>query len=56
MQVSLVLPSLQDSLGPGYTYLIFSAIAVVALGVIYTVVPETKVRHALMHLFCVVPA
>lgn len=42
MQVSLVLPSLQDGLGPGYTYLIFAVISVAAVATIYSIVPETK--------------
>lgn len=42
MQVSLALPSLQDSLGPGYTYLLFAGVGVVALATIYSLVPETK--------------
>lgn len=42
MQVSLVLPSVQDSFGPGATYLTFAAIAVLAVGTIYVIVPETK--------------
>ena len=42
MQVSLVLPSLQDGLGPGYTYLLFAGVGVVAVGTIYALVPETK--------------
>ncbi len=42
LQVSLVLPSVQDSLGPGVTYLVFAAIGLVAVGSIYAIVPETK--------------
>ena len=42
LQVSLVLPSVQDSLGPGVTYLVFAAIGLVAVGCIYAIVPETK--------------
>lgn len=38
-QVSLVLPSLQDSLGPGATYLLFAGVGVVAVGTIYAIVP-----------------
>jgi hypothetical protein len=41
-QVSLVLPSVQDAFGPGATYLVFAVIAVVAVGTIYAIVPETK--------------
>ena len=44
LQVSLALPSVQGNLGPGYTYLIFAAVGVVAVAVIYTTVPETKGR------------
>ena len=42
LQVSLALPSLQDNLGPGYTYLLFAGVGVVAVAVIYSLVPETK--------------
>lgn len=42
LQVSLALPSLQDGLGPGATYLVFAAIAVAAVVTIYNTVPETK--------------
>ena len=42
MQVSLVLPSVQEAFGAGGTYLTFAAIGVVALGTIFTIVPETK--------------
>lgn len=42
MQVSLVLPSLQDGIGPGYTYLVFAGVSVAAVATIYNVVPETK--------------
>ena len=41
-QVSLVLPSLQDGIGPGYTYVVFAAVSVAAVITIYKVVPETK--------------
>ena len=41
-QVSLALPGLQGNLGPGYTYLLFAGVAVVAVAVIYVAVPETK--------------
>lgn len=41
-QVSLVLPSVQDSFGPGATYLVFAGIAVVAVTTIWAIVPETK--------------
>jgi MFS family permease len=40
--VSLVLPSLQDSIGPGFTYLVFAAVSVAAVAIIYSIVPETK--------------
>lgn len=42
VQVSLVLPSLQAGIGPGFTYLVFAGISVVAVGIIYSLVPETK--------------
>ena len=42
MQVSLLLPYLQDGLGPGYTYLLFAGVGVLAVGTIYLTVPETK--------------
>lgn len=42
LQVSLVLPALQDSLGMGATYSLFGAISVVALATMYFTVPETK--------------
>lgn len=38
-QVSLVLPSLQDNLGPGATYLLFAGVGLVAVATIYTIVP-----------------
>ena len=41
-QVSLVLPSLQAGIGPGYTYLVFAGISVAAVATIYSLVPETK--------------
>ncbi len=34
-----MLPSLQDSLGPGATYLLFAGVGVVAVGTIYAIVP-----------------
>lgn len=43
-QVSLALPSVQEAWGPGYTYLAFCGIAVVAVASIYATVPETKGR------------
>ena len=42
MQVSLVLPTVQDTFGAGATYLGFAAIGVVAVATIYAIVPETK--------------
>lgn len=42
LQVSLVLPSLQGSLGAGVAYTLFGMISVVALVSIYLTVPETK--------------
>jgi Sugar (and other) transporter len=42
MQVSLVLPSVQDSLGAGGAYTLFGAVSLVALVSIYLTVPETK--------------
>ncbi len=42
LQVSLVLPSVQDAFGPGGTYLAFAAIGVVAVSTILAIVPETK--------------
>ena len=42
MQVSLVLPSLQSGIGPGYTYLVFAGVSVGAVVTIYSLVPETK--------------
>lgn len=42
--VSLVLPTLRDTVGPANLYLIFACIAGVALFTIYTNVPETKGR------------
>ncbi len=42
MQVSLVLPSVQEAFGPGGTYLAFAGIGVVALATIFAIVPETK--------------
>jgi len=41
-QVSLVLPSLQAGIGPGYTYLVFASVSVAAVATIYSLVPETK--------------
>lgn len=40
--VSLLLPSVQEAYGPASTYLIFSLIGMVAVVVIYKIVPETK--------------
>ena len=40
--MSLVLPSVQDSIGPGFTYLVFAGITVAAWVIIYDIVPETK--------------
>ena len=40
--MSLVLPSVQDSIGAGYTYLVFAGLSVVAVATIYNIVPETK--------------
>jgi sugar porter (SP) family MFS transporter len=40
--VSLLLPSVQEMYGPASTYLIFSLIGMVAVVVIYKIVPETK--------------
>jgi hypothetical protein len=42
LQVSLVLPSVQDSLGAGGAYTLFGAISIVALASIFWTVPETK--------------
>jgi hypothetical protein len=42
VQVSLALPTVQQAWGPGYTYLGFAGITVLALATIYTIVPETK--------------
>jgi hypothetical protein len=42
LQVSLVLPAIQDAFGPGATYLVFAAIGLVAVATIFAVVPETK--------------
>ena len=42
LQVSLVLPSIQDAFGPGATYLTFAAVGLIAVGTIAAVVPETK--------------
>ncbi len=44
MQVSLVLPSLQDNLGPGATYLLFAGVGLVAVATIYTIVPVCQSR------------
>lgn len=40
--VSLLLPALQAELGPAGTYWLFAALGVVAIGSIYTTLPETK--------------
>ena len=45
-QVSLVLPSLQDRLGPGATYLIFAGVGVAAVATIATIVPVPPHRRA----------
>jgi len=37
-----VLPSLQDSLGPGATYLLFAGVGVAAVGTIYAIVPVRR--------------
>ena len=42
LQVSLVLPTLEDKAGLGATYLLFAGIGVVSLGSIYATIPETK--------------
>ncbi len=42
MQVSLVLPTVQDTFGAGATYLGFAVIGVAAVATIYAIVPETK--------------
>lgn len=42
LQVSLVLPAVQDTLGPGGTYFAFAAIGVAAVATIFAIVPETK--------------
>lgn len=42
LQVSLVLPSVQDGLGAGGAYALFGVVSVVALASIYWTVPETK--------------
>lgn len=42
MQVSLVLPTVQDTFGAGATYLGFALIGVAAVATIYAIVPETK--------------
>lgn len=42
--VSLVLPTLRETMGPANLYLIFASIAGVALLTIYSIVPETKGR------------
>lgn len=42
LQVSLVLPSLQDNLGAGGAYALFAVVSIVALASIYLTVPETK--------------
>ncbi|KAK9824931.1 hypothetical protein WJX74_007979 [Apatococcus lobatus] len=40
--VSLVLPTVQDSLGLGTTYAVFAGIGIVSLITIYNIVPETR--------------
>jgi hypothetical protein len=40
--VSLFIPSLQESLGPAGLYFSFAGIGLIALYVIYSIVPETK--------------
>ena len=42
VQVSLVLPTFQESFGAGATYLGFAVIGLAALATIYAIVPETK--------------
>ena len=42
LQVSLALPTVQNSWGPGWTYILFAGIGVVALVVLNAIVPETK--------------
>ena len=42
VQVSLVLPTVQDTFGAGATYLGFAVIGVAAVATIYAIVPETK--------------
>jgi Sugar (and other) transporter len=42
LQVSLVLPSVQDGLGAGGAYALFGVVSVLALASIYWTVPETK--------------
>ena len=42
LQVSLVLPSLQETAGIGATYFIFAGIGVISVATIYATVPETK--------------
>lgn len=42
VQVSLVLPTVQDNFGAGATYLGFAVIGVAAVATIYAIVPETK--------------
>ena len=42
LQVSLVLPSLQENAGIGATYFIFAGIGVVSVATIYATVPQTK--------------
>ena len=37
-----MLPSLQDSLGPGATYLLFAGVGVAAVGTIYAIVPVRR--------------
>ena len=37
-----MLPSLQGSLGPGATYLLFAGVGLVAVATIYTIVPVRR--------------
>ena len=49
-QVSLVLPSLQDRLGPGATYLLFAGVGVAAVATIAAIVPVLH-HHCTVQLF-----
>ncbi len=40
--MSLVLPTVQDTLGLGTTYAVFAGIGVISLVTIYNIVPETR--------------